>query len=826
MLRRRGQGAYASFNGLVFAGSGVMEGLGRDLRQGLRVLGKNPGFTAVIVLTLGLGIGVNTTVFSLLDGMFVPHLAITELDRIALLLSTRQDQGELRYAASIPDFSEWRKQNHVFEEMALLSGSTFTLTDVKEPLRVSGQQVSDGFFRVLGVHPTMGRAFLPEECQPGGNPAAILSDGLWQRAFASAPDILGRTIKLNRQTYTVIGVMPASSSYPPVKTDLWVPLIPDSNPARRVQRFAQAIGRLKPGVSANQAQAEMTTISRRLEQAYPATNTGWGIRVLLLRDDLNKKLAGGIIFLGGPVLFVLLIACANVANLLLARASVRGKEMAVRAALGAGRLRLIRQLLIESLPLGFLGGVFGVFIAYWGMAVVRRLFPDPLSLPPGALRMDLRVFAFALLLSVLTPLFFGIVPAFYSTKLDLNEALKTGGIVGRAGSSSHRLREWLVVVEMMLAVVLLGMCGLFMSIWRWLGKGQPGFDPHNLLTTTISPPDPSVSEVRTFYRRILQRLEAVPGVEAAGLVDHLPMDVGDRDASRSIVIEGGPSAPSQTSAAELMVSPGYFATMHIPLLRGRDFSDEDSFGTPSVALISETLARRCWPNEDPIGKKFKLGGDPQPRTWTVVVGVVADVMNARRDRPPLALVYLPLGQVSNRDLTAVIRTASAPINFLSAVKRAVWEVDKDQLLDDLRTMKEALYEVRQEYVSVIEISGVFAGLALALAAIGVYSVMSYSVAERTAEIGIRMALGARTLDVLRLVIRRGMLLAVSGGVAGLAATWALGRLALSELPELSSSIDVMAIHAAWILVSVAFAASYLPAHRATKVDPMVALRYE
>ena len=803
-----------------------MTTLFQDLRYGLRMLAKNPGFTVVAVLTLALGIGVSTTVFSLLDAVFVPHLPVRDLDRIALLLENTREQGELRFAVSTPDFLDWKEQNHVFEDVGLFSYSSFLLTDVGEPVRLSAQQVSDGFFRVAGAKPIKGRTFLAEECQPGGSPVAIISYGMWQRAFGSDPNVLGRTIKLNRQPYTVIAVMPEDFSFPTPKTDLWVPLIMKSNQVDRGRRVSQAVGRLGPHITANQAQAEMTTIAHRLEETYPATNAGRGIKVLLLRDDLNKRLSNGIIFFGGPALFVLLIACANVANLLLARASVRGKEVAVRAALGAGRLRLIRQLLTESVLLALMGGVFGVFLAYWGMALVRRLFSTMLSLPPGALRMNIWLLAVGLLLSVLTPLFFGLVPALYGTKLRLPETLKTGGIVGRSSVGSHRLREWLVVLEMMLAIVLVGMCGLFMSFWRWLGGVQPGFDPNNLLTLAISLPDPGTREVRTFYRRILARLEAVPGVEAAGLVDHLPMYVDDRDSSLLVTVEGGPCSLVQTSAAELTVSAGYFAAMHIPLVRGQALSWEDSSQPDSVALVSETMARRCWPVEDPIGKRFRLGRKLSGKPATVVKGVVGDVMNGRRDHPPLPLVYRPLGQTPDRELTVVIRTALTPVNLASAVKHAIWEVDREQPLDDLRTMKEALFEVRLEYVRAVGISGVLAALALTLAAIGVYSVMNNFVAERTAELGIRMALGATPLDVLRLVVGKGLMLSLSGGVVGLAGTWALERVALSRLAELTSSIDFMAVSVAVLLLFVAVIASYVPARRASKVDPIVALRYE
>jgi putative ABC transport system permease protein len=651
---------------------------------------------------------------------------------------------------------------------------------------------------------------------------AILSDGLWRRSFGADPSVVGQTIKLNREAYRIVGVMPADLEHSAYGADLWLPLVPDLSPGSRARRFAQAVARLKRGVTIEQAQAEMATIARRLEQAYPITNAGWGIRVIRLRDDIAQKFSRGLVVFSAPVFFVLLIACANAASLLLARATRRNREMAVRAALGAGRFRLVRQLLTESVPLAMLGGCFGLLVNFWGMVLVRKLFAD--ILPQAALRPDAHLLAFALLLSMLTPFFFGLAPAIYGSKLDVNGTLKSAENVGRASRGSHRLREWLVVTEMILAVALLGVCGLFVDIWVAEARVKPGFDPRNLLTATLSAPEsayPQPEDVRRFYRRLLERIDAIPGVERVGYGNDLPSSI---TAGRPLLVDRGPAHPTQTSAGEVRVTPDFIQAMRIPLLHGHTVTEQDSSDT--LAVVSDVLARRAWPGQDPVGKRIKFLSEASDSPWLVVVGVVGNVATSERFGSSVPLVYRLLAASSDRELTLVVRTVSPPASAVTAVRQAVWEVDKEQPLADLETMEQLIREGRSEYVRTTAIFGAFAAFGLALAALGVYSVMSCFVAERIPEIGVRLALGARPADLLRMLIRQGLKLALSGGVIGLVGAWILGRIAFHEVPELRSSFDFVTINIALLLSAVALLACYMPARRAGKVNPMVALRYE
>jgi putative ABC transport system permease protein len=802
----------------------------QDLRFGLRMLAKNPGFAAVVVLTLGLGIGVNTAIFSFLDAILNLHFPIKEQNQIANLWGSNNSIGVTRNFLSIPDFVDHRQQNRVFDDLAAYSDQTFHLTNVAEPQNLSGNRVSFNYFHVLGVQPARGRNFLPEESEGGKHRVVILSHGLWQGSFGADPGILGRNITLNRESYTVIGVMPAGFRLFAGNADLWVPLDLGSSALSRGVRQVMVIGRLKPAVAKEQTPAEMNNLARRLAQAFPSTNKGWDVHVVLLQDEINKKLGLGLVFIMGPVVFVLLIACANVANLLLARASVREKEMAVRAAMGAGRLRLVRQLLTESVMLALLAGALGLLLGIWGMAILRSLFSTAVSGSPGALHLEPRVLGFALVLCLLTPLLFGLAPALYGTKLDLNETLKEGRRGSRAGGS-HRLREYLVVSEVGLAVALLGLGGLLIRVLLVMGSWRPAVDPKNLLTMTVSLSEsayPHDSDVAAFYHRVLEGARAIPGVESVGVVDRPPLALlaQDRRGLSPIDLESGSGAEARASAIVLRVSPGFFPALRISQRRGRALTEQDTAGAARVALINETLAR-SWRGEDPIGKRLRSQSPAPEPAWITVVGVVGDAMIDER-KVSLPGVYLPCAQNPERAMTFVVRTLTPPLGLQGPLKRALWAVDKDQPVEEMRTLEQVLSEILTQAYPMVMIVAAFAGLALLLASVGVYSVMSYVVAQRTHEIGVRMSLGARPRHVIQLVVKGAMVLILGGVVVGLSGAFVFGRILGHELADIGiRPYDPITFSCvSLVLMAAALLACYLPARRATKVDPMVALRYE
>jgi putative ABC transport system permease protein len=797
-----------------------------DLRYGLRVLARSPGIAAVMVLTLALGIGVNTAIFSFLDAILNLHFPIKDQDQIVNLWASNNSSGS-RNPLSIPDFLDYRQQNRVFEDLTAFVGDSLHLTNVAEPQRVDGNRVSFNYFHVLGVQPAIGRNFLPEESR-GKARVVILSHGLWRGSFGADPRILGRNITLDRESYTVIGVMPEGFRLFNGNADLWVPLDLSFGALSRGVRQVMVIGRLKAGVSKEKAQADMNNLAHRLAQAFPGTNKGWDVQVVLLQDEINKRLGLTLVFIMGPVVLVLLIACANVANLLLARASAREKEMAVRAALGAGRLRLIRQLLSENLMLASLAGALGLLLGAWGMGILRSLFPTAMNGAPVALRLDARVLGFALLLCLLTPLLFGLAPALYASKLDLNETLKEGRRGSRAGGS-HRLREYLVVSEVGLAVALLGLGGLLTRLFLLLGGAKPSFEMKNLLTMTVSLSEsayPRDTDVAAFYRRVLESARTIPGVESVGVVNHLPILWETHTSLQPVSLEGGSGAQTRASTIVLRASPGYFRALRIPLRRGQALREQDTAGAVRVALINETLAR-SWQGEDPIGRRLRLEGLGPEQPWITVVGVVGDVIIDAR-KTPLAGVYLPSAQNPERAMTFVVRTLTPPLGFQEPMKRALWAVDKEQPVEDLRTGEQMVSDELAGPFAMVEMVVAFAVLALVLASAGVFSVMSYVVAQRTHEIGVRMSLGARPRDVLKLVVKDALALIGSGVVVGLAGAFAFGRLLGHELTDIGiSPYDPITFSCvSLLLMAAALLACYLPARRATKVDPIVALRYE
>ena len=652
---------------------------------------------------------------------------------------------------------------------------------------------------------------------------------MWQGSFGADPKVLGLSITLNRESYTVIGVMPAGFRLFAGNADLWVPLDLGSSALSRGVRQVMVMGRLKAGVGKEQAQAEMSNLARRLAQAFPATNKGWDVQLVLLQDEINKKLGLGLVFFMGPVVLVLLIACANVANLLLARASVREKEVAVRAAMGAGRFRLVRQLLTENLMLSLMAGAFGLLLGVWGMGILRSLFPAAASASLGAPHLDARLLGFALLLCLLTPLLFGLAPALCASKLDLSETLKEGARGSRAGGGSHRLREYLVVSEVALAVALLGLGGLFVRVMLFLGNLKPAFDTRNVLTMTVSLSEsayPRDSDVAGFYRRVLENAQTIPGVESFGVVDRLPIPGERWSALRSVHLESGLGGELGVSAVSLRVSPGYFSALRIAVRRGRGLTDQDASGAARVALVNEALAR-SWRGEDPIGRRLHLEDLSPEKSWITVVGVVGDaIIDAHK--APMPGVYIPCAQNPERAMTFVVHTLTPPLGLEEPLKRALWAVDKDQLIDQVQTVEQMMSQEFAQSNALLKLVVAFAVLALVLASAGVYSVMSYIVAQRTHEFGVRMSLGARPRDVMQLVVNEALVLIVGGLCVGLAGAFVFGKLLGHELtgigirPYDPTTLSCVSV----VLMAAALLACYLPARRATKVVPLVALRYE
>ncbi|HEX8163400.1 MAG TPA: ABC transporter permease [Pyrinomonadaceae bacterium] len=811
-------------------GGGSMETMIQDVRFGLRMLTKNPGFTAVAVIALALGIGANSAIFSVVNAVLLRPLPYKDPERIVMVWEDDSRHGYPRDTPAPANYVDWRDQNKVFEDMAAIAELSFNLTGAGEPERLDGRRVSASFFPILGVEPQLGRRFTPEEDRPGENHVVILSHGLWQRRFGSDAGIIGKTITLNGYSFAVVGVMPQSFQFPTREDQFWIPIaFTQQEAARRGSHFLEVIARLKPGVTLEQARAEMSTIAGRLQQQYPAENTELGAAVVPLHEQLVGNIRTALLVLLGAVGFVLLVACANVANLLLARAAGRQKEIATRVALGASRLRLVRQFLTESVLLAAVGGVVGLLLSAWGVRLLKAFIPENIS-QAGEITVDLKVLLFTLLISLLTGLVFGLAPATQATKLNLNETLKEGGRDSAAGSRGNRIRGVLVVSEVALSLILLIGAGLLINSFLRLRNVDPGFHTDNLLTMSVSLPAqkyPDHARRSAFYTEMIRRVEALPGVRSAAITSQIPLvKQGD---TGSITVEGRPDPPrgQANMVAMRIVSPHYFQTMSIRLLRGREFGDQDRADAPAVAVISEGMARRYWPGEDPTGKRICPGKPESPDDWVTVVGVVNDVQQFGLDaesKPQMYLTYQQSGYFSPRHL--VVGTNVEPTSLASAVRGAVWGIDPDQPVSNISTMEEVLSEsiARQRFSTLL--LGVFGVVALVLAAVGIYGVMSYSVSQRTHEIGIRMALGAQTGDVLKLAVGQGLKLVMIGVGVGLAASVVLTRVMSSLLFGISSTDPATFAVISLVLVGAGVLASYIPARRATKVDPMIALRYE
>jgi putative ABC transport system permease protein len=792
----------------------------QDIRYGLRTLVKQPTFTAAAVLTLALGIGANTAMFSTINAVLLRQLPYENPDRLVTVWQTNPQKGIDQTTVSAPTFAHWRDENNVFEQLAVYDIDSLVLSGSGEPERLPSAQVSPNFFSLLGVQTVAGRAFTPEENQPGRNRVVILSHGLWQRRFNADPGVVGRTLTLTNAAYTVVGVLPPDFRFID-KADLWSPLPSDDERQNCGScHFFTVVGRLKQGVTPVQAQAEMAVLSSRLQQ-QEAT----GVKVIPLRDYLVAGVRSSLLILLGAVVFVLLIACANVSNLLLARAGMRQKEFSVRTALGATRRRLARQLLTESVMLSLLGGGLGLILAYWFVGAITALLPE------GMLRdeivLDSKVLGFTLLLSLLTGIAFGLIPAVKASKAEFNELLKDS-MRGSTGGVRHaRTRRLLIISEVALSVMLLVGAGLMIKSFLLLQKTSPGFNPDNLLTARVflnATNYPAPHQKAAFFQRVLQEVGTIPGVKSAGAVTSLPLGGSSMSFRFAVEGEAAPAPGEQRQAQYRAVSPNYFHTMGIPLTGGRDFTESDAADAPGVVIINETMARRLFPDGGALGKRLTITyGKPTPR---VVVGVVGDVKHLRLDEGPKPEMYVPSSQNPWPFMTLVMRTTVPPSSIVQSVRERVWSVDKNQPVDKILTADQILYEAVAQPRLYALLLGVFAAVAFILSAVGIYGVMSYLVSQRTHEIGVRMALGARPGDILKLVVRQGMTNVVIGVACGLILSLIVTRVLSSLLYGISATDPNTFIGVPLLLALVALLACLLPARRATKIDPTIALRYE
>lgn len=808
----------------------MMADLWLDLRYGWRILMKNPGFTAVAVIALALGIGANSAIFSVVNTILLRPLPYKNPDRLAMLWEEATHLGFPKNTPSPANFIDWRNQNTVFDGMAAMVEQSFNLTGAGEPERVDGERVSGNLFTLLGVEPQLGRGFRAAEDQPGNEKVVILGYGLWQRRFAGDPAIIGQPLKMNGQSYTIIGVAPPNFQFPRREDQLWVPVAFSSKEAgERGNHYLRVIGRIKAGITLEQAKAEMQTIAARLAQSYPDYNMRIGAVVTPLHEELVGDIRPSLLILLGAVGFVLLICCANVANLLLARAAARQKEIALRLAMGASRSRLIRQFLAESVLLAAIGGGIGLILSSIGMNLLKRLIPQTIS-QGEAIHIDARVLAFTAGVSLLTGLVFGLVPAMQASHFNVNETLKESGRDSASGRKGNRIRGLLVISEVAVSFVLLIGAGLLINSFVHLRNLDPGFRADHLLTMKLQLPEtkyPDKERRAPFYKELIQRVQALPGVESVAVASNLPLTY-DGD-SIVIAIEGQPDPPpdQRPDVVTRIVSPRYFEAMGIPLTAGRDFSPQDKGDSPPVVVISEKTAHRFWPGQDPIGKRLKPGSTSSQGAWREVIGVVKDVRQNNFVAEPKLQMYLPYEQTNAFPPNALaVRASVDPLSLGPTVRRTVWEVDKDQPVSDIRTMTEVVSEALARQRFSMTLLGIFAALALVLAAVGIYGVMSYAVAQRTHEIGIRMALGAQRGDVLKLTIGQGLRLVAAGVAVGLASAFILTRVMSSLLFGISATDPLTFLAISLVLSGVALLASYVPAVRAMKIDPMLALRYQ
>jgi putative ABC transport system permease protein len=808
-----------------------MTTLFKDIRYSIRSLLKHPGFTAVVVATLAVGIAANTTIFSTVDALLLHPFSFPNQERLLVLWEQNPAVGTVRGSVAPGNFTDWREQNKTCEQLVAIDQLSFDLSDGTHPERFPGYGVTQGFFDALGVKAAQGRTFLPEESEPGREQVVVLKNSFWQERFDGDPKLVGKTITLNRKPFTVVGLMPPDFNYPYNAGVMWTPLIFDRDEQHdRQSHYLRIIGLLKPGVTIGQAQAELHAVAKRAQEQFPETNSGRDIGVVTLTDDAVRGARTGVPILMGAVVFVLLIACANVANLLLVRAVARQRETAVRLALGASRARLIRQALTESAILGILGGTIGLFISMWAIEALARGIPEDYSkFIPGwnRLGINLNVLFFTFAVSMLAGMVAGLAPVWHSTRTNLNEALKAGGR-GDSGRGGHsRIRSTLVVAEVALSLVLLVGAGLMVRSFIAMQRADLGIKPENVLALQISLPRDSYEDKnkrRDFYQQLLGRIGSMPGVMNSGVVSIVPFSSSNNSNTFQVVGQAPFTKGAEPYVEIRVTTPGYFDAIGTSLRGGRLFTAQDDAKAGRVILVNETFARKYLPGQQPIGQRIELGGEE--KEIHEIIGVVADVKNDDLDEAPDPAAYLPYSQNSYLTMNLIIRGTQDPTRMVSGVRSEVNALDPAIPVSNIKTISQMIYERVSPKRLMTYILAVFALCALLLASVGIYGVMSYAVSQRTQEIGIRMALGARTADVLKLVVSNGMKLTLIGVVIGLAGAFALTRFLENLLFHVTPTDTVTFIAVATSLIVVALLASYVPARRATKVDPLVALRDE